>query len=198
MVDLAGHTQLIVQQRLEGLEALTGFETSNRYAVLTPDGNEAMYAYEESGTLNRQFMGSRRPMNIHVVGGGGEPVLTANRPFFWFRSKMHVRRPDETPLGGLYRQFAGLSRKFSLVDASGRQVAEIKGSVFRRYTFVAQDSAGAELGRITKEWSGMFREAMSDADTFKVEFSDLQPGNDFRLLLLASAFAIDLDFFEQK
>ena len=198
MMDLTSHAELTVRQKLEGLEAFTGFETANRYAVLTPDGDEAMYAYEESGTINRQFMGSRRPLNIHLVEGRGEPVLTANRPFFWLLSKVYVQDAEGNSLGALYRQFAGFNRKFSLVDGTGQQIAEIKGSAFRRYTFVVQDSAGAELGRITKEWGGIMREAVTDADTFKISFSELGRDNNLRLLILASAFAIDLDFFEQK
>ena len=36
----------------------------------------------------------------------------------------------------------------------------------------------------------------TDADTFVVQFTDGSTDQEFRLLMLASAFAIDLDFFE--
>ena len=38
----------------------------------------------------------------------------------------------------------------------------------------------------------------TDADTFQVAFTDNSTDQDFRLLMLATAFSIDLDFFEQK
>ena len=101
-------------------------------------------------------------------------------------------------MGALYRQFGILSRKFALVNADDRQVAQIKGNVFRRYTFVLEGSSGSEVGRITKEWGGLLREAYTDADTFRVRFNDPERSHNFRMLVLASAFAIDMDFFEGK
>ena len=43
-------------------------------------------------------------------------------------------------MGALYRQFGILGRKFTLMDANDRQIAQIKGNVFRRYTFIVEDS----------------------------------------------------------
>ena len=42
------------------------------------------------------------------------------------------------------------------------------------------------------------REAYTDADTFRVRFRDRERSHDFRMLVLASAFAIDMDFFEGR
>lgn len=198
MIDLALHEELFVRQHVEHIEAMIGFEMENQYVVMTPEGYEALYAYEESGAVSRQFMGSHRPLDIHVVDNLGDLVLTANRPFFWFRSELHVLDSQGRPFGSLYRQFGFLKRKFALVDAHDRQVAQITSGMFRPNTFIVEDSGGAELGRITKEWGGIMREAFSDADTFRVSFSRRAPDNDFRLLVLASAFAIDLDFFEGR
>ena len=198
MIDLASHEELFVRQQVEHIEAMMGFEMENQYVVMTPEGYEALYAYEESGAVSRQFMGSHRPLDIHVVDNLGDPVLTASRPFFWFRSELHVLDSQGRPLGSLYRQFGFLKRKFALVDSHDRQVAQITSGMFRPNTFIVEDSDGAELGRVTKEWGGMMREAFSDADTFRVSFSRRVTDNDFRLLVLASAFAIDLDFFEGR
>ena len=54
---------------------------------------------------------------------------------------------------------------------------------------------GIEVARVTKQWGGIMREAFSDADTFKVQ-QDPGLDQDLSLLVLATAFAIDLDFFE--
>ncbi len=101
-------------------------------------------------------------------------------------------------IGALYGRFGLLKRKFALMDYRGHQIAAIKGSLLHRYTFTVEDSQGAELGRITKEWSGFIQESMSDADTFRISYSKREQSNEFRLLMLASAFTIDLDFFESK
>jgi hypothetical protein len=53
------------------------------------------------------------------------------------------------------------------------------------------------VGRITKQWSGLLREAFTDADTFGVQ---LGPGMDPRLrtLALAATFLIDFLYFEDS
>ena len=53
-----------------------------------------------------------------------------------------------------------------------------------------------EVARVTKQWSGLLKEAFTDADTFKLEINDRTLGKDVALIMLAAAFAIDLDFFE--
>ena len=187
----------MVRQEVEQVEAFTGFETANRYAVLTPEGSHLMYAYEDSGAMSRQFMGSHRPLSIHVVDSGGGQVMSASRSFFWFRSHLYVNDAGGMSIGSLHRRFAFISRRFSLTDESGIQIAQIKGSIFRPHTFIVEDGSGRETGRITKEWSGMGREVFTDADSFRVQFADPERSQSFRLLLLASAFAIDLEYFEK-
>ncbi len=54
------------------------------------------------------------------------------------------------------------------------------------------------MARITKQWAGFGREMFTDADTFHIEFIDRAANQDFRFLMLAAAFSIDLDFFEKK
>ena len=198
MIDLANYQELVVRQTKEMLEIFTGFETANRYRVLTPEGEEAMFCYEESGMLTRQFMGSHRPLNLHVVDKKGEPILNAYRNFFWFFSHLNVQDGAGAPIGSLHRKFGVLHRKFALLDSSGQQIAGLNGSLFRRYTFTLNNASGQEMGRIVKQWGGILREGFTDADTFSVQFSDVERSQEIRLLLLASAFAIDLDFFENK
>ena len=53
-----------------------------------------------------------------------------------------------------------------------------------------------EVARVTKQWSGLAKEMFTDADTFRLEISNREMDEDSALLMLASAFAIDLDFFE--
>ena len=198
MIDLANYQELVVRQTKEMLEIFTGFETANRYRVLTPEGEEAMFCYEESGMLSRQFMGSHRPLNLHVVDKEGQPILNANRSFFWFFSHLNVQDGSGTPLGSLHRKFAMLSRRFALLDSGGQQIAGLNGSLFRPYTFTLNNASGQEMGRIVKKWGGIMREGFTDADTFSIQFSDIERSQESRLLLIALAFAIDLDFFENK
>ena len=195
MIDLTGHNELIVQQQVEHLEAFTGFETENRYSVLTPDGQPIMHAYEESGFLGRMLLRNHRPLTLHLIDANGEPVLSGSRGFFWFLSHLHVRDAEDRPIGSLRRRFAVLRRKFTVEDGGGQAIAEIQGPLFRPNTFMVYQR-GEEIGRITKQWSGLLREGFTDADTFRVEFSSPVREPETSLLILAAAFSIDLDFFE--
>lgn len=197
MVDLTQYQELIVQQEVEQLEVFTGFETANRYRVLTVEGDTLLYASEESGWLGRQFLGKHRPMTLHVVDGDGNPVLTASRSFFWFLSHLHVEDGEGNPVGSLHRRFGILKRKFTVEDASGQILAQVEGPRFRPNTFMLYRQ-GKEVARITKQWSGIAREAFTDADTFRVQMDTGATDQAFALMVLATALAIDLDFFEGK
>ena len=196
MVDLTQHSELIVRQQTEMVEVFTAFESANQYSVHAPDGAQLLHAYEESGDIRRQFMGTHRPLAIHVVDDAGQPVLEARRDFFWFTSNLRVSERG-SPVGSVRRRFA-LNRKFTIADANGRPLALLQGNIFRPNTFIARGAQGTELARITKQWGGISREMFTDADTFRVEFSPAAASQEFRLLMLAAAFATDLDFFEQK
>ena len=196
MIDLTEYNELIVCQEKEMVEIFTPFETANRYSIRTPDGAQLLYAYEESGTMSRQFMGTHRPLSIHVIDNDQQPALEASRNFFWALSHLRVSEGGRH-IGTLNRRFA-FGRKFALVDASERSLAEITGSIFRPWTFITKDAQRNEIARINKKWSGLGREMFTDADTFHIDFTDSDTSKDFRLLMLAAAFSIDLDFFERK
>ena len=195
MVDLRKHQELVVRQEVEHLEVFTGLETSNRYSVMTPEGETLLYAYEESGFLGRQFLRNHRPLTLHVVDNESKPFLTATRGFFWFLSHLHVRDASDGPVGSLRRRFAVLKRTFSLEDPAGRPLAEVRGQLIRPNTFMVYKQ-GSEVARITKQWSGALREVFSDADTFHIQVDHSQVDQNLARLVLATAFAIDLDFFE--
>ena len=197
MIDITRHQELIVRQRVEGLEAITGFETRNRYEVLTPDGRQVMYAYEESGGASRFFLSTHRPLDIHVVDTSGTPILTASRDFFWFFSHLRMSDVSGRHVGAMNRQMGFFKRRFTLTDRNEQVIGEIVSSLFRPYTFFARDQRGEEIGRVTKQWSGFAREGFTDADTFQVLFNDSGRSEEIRFLLLTAAFAIDLDFFER-
>lgn len=197
VVDLTQYQELVVQQEVEPLEVFSGFETENRYSIRTSQGDALLYAYEESGFLSRNFLRTHRPLSLQVVDGQRQPVLKAERGFFWFFSHLHVSNDQGRRLGSLQRRFAFLGRRFDLLNASGSPLAEVKGPLFRPNTFFV-NRQGREVARITKQWSGVLREGFTSADTFQVRFTEAFREPEFVLLVLATAFAIDLDFFEER
>ena len=196
MIDLTKHPDLIVRQEVEHFEAFTRLETKNRYSVSTSEGDRLLFAYEQSGSLSRMLLKKRRPLSIHVIDSENSPVLTASRPFFWFLSHLHVQDGDGQVVGSIRRRFNILNRRFTMEDPIGTVLAEVRGPLLRPNTFrvFKQDE---EIARVTKQWSGIGREAFTDADTFRISMNTSKINQDFALLMLASALAIDLDFFEK-
>ena len=193
---LESHQSLTVRQEVEMLQVFTGLETKNRYKILDEAGNDLLFAYEESGFLGRQFLGGHRPLAINIIDGEGRILLTAGRKFFWFFSHLEMLSPEGDMLGRLQRRFKIIGRRFDLFDQDG-PVGTVDGPMLRPNTFWLRRD-GIELARITKRWSGISREMFSVADTFHVEFTDSSIPDPLRWLVLGSAFAIDLDFFEKR
>ena len=193
---LQNYESLRVRQQVEMLQVFTGLETENRYRIMDPNGEEVLYAYEESGFIGRMFLRGHRPLTINIVDGEGKVMLTAHRNFFWFFSHLRFASADGMDLGGMQRRFKMIGRRFDLVDTSGNAL-HVDGPLLRPNTFWIRQGDG-DLAKITKQWSGLTREAFSVADTFQVEFTDSSLSESMRWLVLGAAFAIDLDFFENR
>ena len=100
-------------------------------------------------------------------------------------------------MGVIKRRFAILKRLFDLYDANGQVVATIEGPVLRPNTFRILQN-GQEIARVVKKWSGLLREAVSDAATFCMQFLQSGIPENLRWLILGSAFSSGLEFFEGK
>ena len=196
MIDLTGIQEMVVEQRVEYLEAFTGFETQNRYRVSDTQGGTLLFAFEESGLLWRLFLRSRRPLKVHILDENSRPVMSASRRFFWFFSHLHVYDADDRPLGSLQREFSVLRRRFTISDANGDAIAQIDGPIWRPSTFMIYRN-GEEVARVTKQWGGLLKEAFTDADAFRLQQNTLGLRQEFAQMVLGAAFAIDLDCFER-
>lgn len=197
---LANTPNLVVRQQKEMLEIFTDFETKNRYLVQMPDGRPAFYAAEVgSGAgefLSRAFLKSSRPFTMQLMDPAGGISLVLRRPWTWFFSELHITDGAGQPLGSIHQKFKFFGRLFHVSDASGRPVAEIQGPFFRPWTFHVMVQ-GQEVGQISKKWSGLLKEAFTDADTFGVQFGPAMPPH-HRALILAATFLIDFLYFEDK
>ena len=197
---LANTPSLVVKQQKEMLEVFTNFETKNRYLVQMPDGRPAFYAAEvgkgAGEFLSRAFLKNSRPFTMQLMDPYGGVTLMLRRPWTWFFSELHVTDGAGQPIGSIQQKFKFLGRLFHVVDASGQPVAEIQGPFFRPWTFHVRVQ-GHEVGQISKKWSGLLKEAFTDADTFGVQFAPGMPPN-HRALVLAATFLIDFLYFEDS
>jgi len=197
--DLIGDsTRLLVRQKKEWGEILIGFESRNRFEIFDEAGRTAGFAAEEGTGIGqiflRNFLGRMRAAKVHIYNGGGEDVGRGEKPFRFYFHRMEVFDGQEK-IGAIQRKFSILHRLFTVEDASGQEVLQIKSPFFRIWTFKLLVD-GQEVGRISKKWGGILREAFTDADTFGVEFSHPKLPQTVKKLLLVAVFLVDFVCFE--
>lgn len=195
-------SKLIVRQKKEITEAIIGFETANKYAILDEHNRELAYAVEEGSgislLLKRQFFRSHRTIKGRIIDRDGHHLLSFRRPFYFFFSTLHVTAPDGTALGSVHRRFGIIRKIFDLRTPEGKLFARIRGMLWRLWTFPLLDHENNEIGKIAKKWAGMVQEYFTDADTFLVDFGSAGWSDAERAVILCAALSIDFDFFESN
>jgi len=194
---LASISGLVVRQVKEWGEILTGFETKNKYAISDASGQSMYLAAEEaSSTLLRWFLKALRPFTMLVVTEAGQEVLRVIRPFRFYFHRAEVVGSQGQPLGVIERRFSILRRVYSVLDRSGTEIYQLFGPILHPWTFQIRKD-GVDCGKITKKWSGLMKEGMTDADNFGVMFpadGDVES----KALFLGAVFLIDFVHFENK
>jgi uncharacterized protein YxjI len=195
MEELAGLDGLVVSQKKEWGEILTGFETRNRYAVLDTSGRPLYTAGEEGGSfLARVFLKAMRPFHVMVRSPDARVVIEVERPFRFFFHLARIYDGKRKLLGTVERRFTLLRRVYSVLDRSGNEVCQLFGPILHPWTFEIR-RGDRVFGKITKKWSGLLKEAFTDADNFGVTFpADWDP--EVKAVFLGAVFLVDFVHFE--
>ncbi len=201
MDKLAALSEIVIVQKKELGETLTGFEGKNRYAVHDPAGNKLYTAVETGNSwIGRQFLKANRPFTIELSDSidptGTNTLLCVQRPFAWYFHEASVTDTSGRLLGSLRREFSLLQRIYSVTMPSGDKNYSLFGRLLRPWTFEIR-KRGQPVGVIRKKWSGAFTEAFTDADTFSLEFDPSMSGDE-KAFFLGAVFLIDFVHFEGR
>jgi uncharacterized protein YxjI len=197
MENLQSINTLIVSQKKEWGEILSGFEQKNKYVVMDSSGREIYAAVEEGGSLLlRWFLKALRPFEINVYTFDSRPVLKLKRPFRFYFHELEIMDPNGRKLGTIQRRFSLLRRIYSVLDKSGQEIYQLFGPILHPWTFEIR-KADKEYGKITKKWSGLLKEGFTDADTFGVTLPAIWDVS-VKSLFLGAVFLIDFVHFENK
>lgn len=201
--------QLLVHQKVELLEAFTGFETANKYTIKNTLGQKVYWAAEDTGCCNRMCCGAARAFDIKIMDTFQNEVLHFSRPLrcssCWFPcclQTMEVTAPPGNVIGYVEQDWSILTPQFSIKDQNGETVLKISGpfctfSICGDVEFEVLSTNGAQVGKISKQWSGLGRELFTDADHFGINFPmDLDVR--VKATLLGALFLIDYMFFEKS
>lgn len=185
--------KVIVKQKVEPIEIFTGFETKNRYRIISETGQELLFAYEESNFFAKQFLGMIRPLKMHFIDNSKNEMFSFERKLFFIRARQEVRN-NSGPIGSINQKKWFLSASFEvLVNNQVKYTIEMKFPHIWTYNIMQN---GQQVGQIKKKWSGIGKEMFTDADNFLVDFGTIDSKD--RSLLLAGALVVDVRNFERK
>ncbi|XP_041377883.1 phospholipid scramblase 2-like isoform X2 [Gigantopelta aegis] len=210
--------QLLVKQQVELLEMVTGWETANKYKVVNNLGQQVYFAAEESDMCTRQCCGPQRGFIMHITDNMGQEVIRVQREFKccagcpWCAGIdccahfLTVESPVGHPIGYVRQMGSCWEPRYALLDADMNMILQIKGPCCicqgpcctwdQEFNVFSKDES-TEVGKISKQWTGLIKEMFTDADNFGVTFPmDLDVK--MKAVLLAAVFLIDFMFFEQK
>ncbi|KAM5215236.1 phospholipid scramblase 3 isoform 3-T4 [Hipposideros larvatus] len=120
-----------------------------------------------------------------------------------FLMQMEVQAPPGTTIGHVLQTWHPFLPKFSIQDADRHTVLRVVGPCWTcgcgtdtNFEVKTPDESRS-VGRISKQWGGLLREALTDADDFGLQFPmDLDVK--VKAVLLGATFLIDYMFFEKR
>lgn len=204
--------QLVIHQQIELMEMISGYETCNRYEVKNTLSQLVYFAAEENDdhTLNkyRQY----RPFTIKLFDSRGQAVMLVKRPVqicgcccpcICCLDQLEVQAPPDTTIGYVKQTWHPCLPRFSIQNEAGMDMLKIIfscGSCCPNqdlpFEVVSLDGSCA-VGRITKQWTGMAREAATKATNFEIQFP-LDLDIKMKAVLLGTCFLLDFMYFEQR
>lgn len=171
------------------------FELRNQY-TLTDEAGGPAGAVEQSKQSPLAWlarlatsMDVMLPSTLEVSDAQGNPVLVLDKP--WLTWNVAVSEPGGRRLGSIARKLKLGKPIYALVGPAGQDVGLIRGEDWRSRNFQVVDDAGREVGRVTKQWRGLFTEVVTDADSYAVTF-DPSATADQRAMTFAGALTVDL------
>lgn len=209
--------KILVKQKKEFIEVLTGWETNNKYEILNSQGQKIFYAAEDTNPCMRICCGPQRGFTIHIVNNNNQEVLRISREFkccagcCWCAGccsccahVVEVSLPSGEIIGYIKQGGSCWSAHYKILDENMNQILKIKGPCCicdgpccpcdNNFQLVNND--GAAVGRVQKVYSGIVKEMFTDADNFCIEFPpDLSVKS--KSTLLGALFLIDFMFFEK-
>ncbi|XP_049315403.1 phospholipid scramblase 2 isoform X3 [Bactrocera dorsalis] len=201
--------QLLVKQKVELLEAFTGFETNNKFSIKNALGQKVYYAVEDNDCCTRNMCGPARPFDMKVFDNFRNEVIHMYRPlacsaccFPCCLQTMEVSAPPGNVIGTIEQEWSICSPSFRIKNHIGDTVLRIEGpictfSMCGDVEFKVVSLTGEAVGKISKQWSGLAREIFTDADFFGITFPmDLDVR--MKAVLLGATFLIDAMFFEKQ
>lgn len=132
---------------------------------------------------------------FQIVDVAGNVVLQITRPAKVMKSTLHIQDGTGAQIGSVVQKKLIGKINFDLV-AGGQVVGAITGENWRAWNFAVRDASGAEIGRITKTWSGLAKTMFTSADNYVVQIHRPLP-EPLRSITVASSLCVDTALKQQ-
>lgn len=214
---LASIDQLIVKQKKELLEILTGFETANKYEIYNNMKQQIFFVAEESSTMQRMCCAPNRAFQLHVLDNSSQEVAKFSREFACCKGccwcadgscgwQIDIEAPLGHRIGYVRQRTSKCSPHYSIHDQRNTHLFTIWGPCC-----ICQDVCCPEdvefpittpdlrkrVGCVAKQWRGCCAENWTDADTFSVTFPVDLP-LESKVLMFGACFMVDYMNFENQ
>lgn len=188
---LHGSSLFVVNQRAKVLELNTAYDIFGRDGARI--GSVVQFAQTRGKLLVRLVTTLDQFFTHHfeVEDADGGVLLRLTRPAKFFRTSVHVFAEGDRFLGTLRQENVFGKIRFSITDATGTVVGQMRAEQLRAWDFRIVDAAGLDIAWIVKTWEGWAHTALTRADQYAVRIERPLP-EPLRSLTLAAALVVDL------
>uniref|UniRef100_A0A914WKF3 Phospholipid scramblase n=1 Tax=Plectus sambesii TaxID=2011161 RepID=A0A914WKF3_9BILA len=208
--------QVLCHQIVELLQAFTGWESNNKYAIKNSMGQQIYYVFEETDCCMRMCCSNSREFTLHIVNNYNQEVMRVYRPLkvcagcCWCAGccdccaqETQIEAPPGVVIGRVKQTGGKCNYNYEIQDTDGNAQLRIEGPCIMcrccsdvEFPVYTMDGA-ARVGCVTKQWTGLVREAFTTADNFGISFPmDLDVKT--KATLLGAMFLIDFMAFENQ
>uniref|UniRef100_A0A1I8GLT5 Phospholipid scramblase n=1 Tax=Macrostomum lignano TaxID=282301 RepID=A0A1I8GLT5_9PLAT len=134
--------QLIIKQKKETFEVISGFEMQNRYSVQNSNGQQVFFARESSDNCVRQCCGPQRSFELFVEDYQGNEVLRISRPYKCVCchqvcscanccfDEVSVESPPGCYIGRVVQAYGGCRPVYQIKDEADATVLVAEGPIY--------------------------------------------------------------------
>jgi len=209
--------QVLVHQKVEAFEVLTGIDMNNRFQIKNSLGQQCYYAKEDTDLCMRYLCGNQRGFHMNITDNNFQQVFQVNREFkfcagcCWFANQdccawdVHVETTPGNIIGKIRQTQSFWKACFDIYDDKGQRVLRIEQRqcclfvgpcCTCDYHFdILPLNSDSPIGSITKQYSGCMKECFTNATNFNISFpTDLDVR--MKATLLGACFLINMMMFE--
>lgn len=182
----------LIKERVDLLKA------AHNYDILDPATGLVIMECREHNlrplTRLLRFSDCKRitPFDLRVTTMDGASVLRVVRGIPVYVSRVKALDSRNNLIGGFKQKLFSVSGAFDVIDAADKPVCRIEGRLAGwDFRFLTLD--GIQLARVSKQWAGLGKELLTNADDYMLEIDEAVPHDSaIRQLIFASVLCIDM------